>query len=161
VLQKNGPFTDDENAAIQLHPIRGKEIIKEISFLNEALLGIMHHHEKLDGRGYPLGLAGEEIPEFARIIGVADAFDAMTTTRSYRPALPIPVALAELRRCAGTQFDPVIVTAFLKALDRQGWEPPGPVVLPQDGTAQVTCQDHDDPSAPLRVAQDAGDTNSP
>lgn len=155
VLQKDGPLTEDDLAAIQLHPMRGKEIIREIDFLGEALLGIMHHHEKLDGRGYPLGLAGEEIPQFARIIGVADAFDAMTTTRSYRPARPIPVALAELERCAGTDFDPVIVTAFLRALDRQVWEPPGPVVLPQDGTAQVTSQDHDDPSAPLRVSQDA------
>jgi HD superfamily phosphohydrolase YqeK len=157
VLQKDGPLTEDENAAIQLHPMRGKEIIKEITFLDEALLGIMHHHEKFDGRGYPLGLAGEEIPQFARIIGVADAFDAMTTSRSYRPARPIPVALAELERCAGTDFDPVIVAAFLKALDRQGWEPPGPVELPDDGTAQVTCQDHDDPSVPLRVAQEAGE----
>ncbi|MEO5874153.1 MAG: HD-GYP domain-containing protein [Streptosporangiaceae bacterium] len=156
VLQKDGPLTEEEYAAIQLHPVRGKEIISEIGFLDEALLGIMHHHEKLDGRGYPLGLAGEEIPEFARIIGVADAFDAMTTTRSYRPARPIPVALAELKRCAGTDLDPVIVTAFLRALDDKGWEPPGPVVLPEDGSGQVTNQDHDDPSAPIQVSQDTG-----
>ena len=84
VLQKDGRLTEEEYAAIQLHPMRGLEIVKDIGFLNEALAGIMHHHERIDGRGYPMGFAGDEIPEFARIIAVADAFDSMTSTRAYR-----------------------------------------------------------------------------
>ena len=86
VLQKNGALTEEEFAAIQLHPMRGLEIVREIGFLDEALAGIMHHHERMDGLGYPMGLAGDEIPEFARVIAVADAFDAMTSNRSYRGA---------------------------------------------------------------------------
>ncbi|WP_019633245.1 HD-GYP domain-containing protein [Actinomadura atramentaria] len=153
VLQKDGPMTEQEFAAIQLHPMRGLEIVREIGFLDEALAGIMHHHEKMNGRGYPMGLAGDEIPEFARVISVADAFDAMTSTRSYRAARGIDEAVAELRRCAGDHFDPVIVDAFLTALEREGWEPPGPVAAPGDA-AQTTAQDHDDPTAPLRVTRD-------
>ena len=117
VLQKTGPLTEDEYAAIQLHPMRGLEIVREIGFLYEALNGIMHHHERIDGRGYPMGLAGHEIPEFARVIAVADAFDSMTSTRSYREAKSIDLAVGELRRGAGTQFDPLIVEAFIAALD--------------------------------------------
>src|SRR5262249_56661988 len=83
VLQKTGPLTEEEFAAIQLHPMRGLEIVREIGFLNEALAGIMHHHEKVDGTGYPMGLAGDEIPEFARVISVPDAFASITSTRSY------------------------------------------------------------------------------
>src|ERR1700735_4119618 len=90
VLQKTGALTEDEYAAIQLHPMRGREI----GFLYEALNGIMHHHERIDGRGYPMGLAGHEIPEFARVIAVADAFDSMTSTRSYREAKNIDQAIA-------------------------------------------------------------------
>jgi HD-GYP domain-containing protein (c-di-GMP phosphodiesterase class II) len=122
VLQKSGSLTEEEFAAIQLHPMRGLEIVREIGFLDEALAGIMHHHEKMNGRGYPLGLAGDEIPEFARVIGVADAFDVMTSTRPYRPARPVEDAIAELRRCSGSQFDPVMVEAFLRALESHGWE---------------------------------------
>jgi HD-GYP domain-containing protein (c-di-GMP phosphodiesterase class II) len=151
VLQKNGPMTEEEFAAIQLHPMRGLEIVREIGFLDEALAGIMHHHEKMNGRGYPMGLAGDEIPEFARVISVADAFDSMTSTRSYRAARSIEEAVAELRRGMGDHFDPEMVEAFLRALDREGWEPPDPVVLPDDDVVETTRQDHDDPSAPLRV----------
>src|SRR6185437_12019073 len=79
VLQKEGALTEEEYAAIQLHPMRGLEIVGEIGFLNEALTGIMHHHERMDGRGYPMGFAGDEIPQFAKIIAVADAFDSMTS----------------------------------------------------------------------------------
>ncbi len=150
VLQKTGPLTEDEFAAIQLHPMRGLEIVREIGFLFEALNGIMHHHERIDGRGYPMGLAGHEIPEFARVIAVADAFDSMTSTRSYREAKSIDQGVAELRRGAGTQFDPVIVEAFIAAVAQQGWELPGPTTAPSD-LAMVTVQDHDDPTAPLQV----------
>ena len=150
VLQKTGPLTEDEFATIQLHPMRGLEIVREIGFLYEALNGIMHHHERIDGRGYPMGLAGHEIPEFARVIAVADAFDSMTSTRSYREAKSIDQAIVELRRGAGTQFDPLIVQAFIAALAQVGWELPGPAGAPID-LATVTVQDHDDPTAPLQV----------
>jgi HD-GYP domain-containing protein (c-di-GMP phosphodiesterase class II) len=83
---------------------------------------------------------------------VADAFDAMTSNRSYRPARSLEEGVAELRRCAGTDFDPEIVAAFLRALEVQKWEPPQPVVLPSDIPVQTTLQDHDDPSRPLKVA---------
>ena len=152
VLQKTGKLTEEEYAAIQLHPMRGLDIVREIGFLDEALAGIMHHHERIDGRGYPMGLAGDEIPEFARVISVADAFDSMTSDRSYRGARSIEEAVAELRKCAGTDFDPVMVEAFVHALETVGWEPPRPVTLPDDGVVETTEQDHDDPTVPLRVA---------
>ena len=126
VLQKRGSLTDDEYAAVQLHPMRGLDIVREIGFLDEALAGIMHHHERIDGRGYPMGLAGDEIPEFARVLAVADAFDAMTSDRSYRGARPIPEAVAELRKWAGKQFDPAFVDAFVTAIERNGWTAPEP-----------------------------------
>ena len=151
VLQKEGSLTEEEYAAIQLHPMRGLEIVREIGFLNEALTGIMHHHERMDGRGYPMGFAGPEIPEFARIIAVADAFDSMTSTRAYRTAKRIGDAITELRRGAGSQFDPRIVDAFIAALREEGWvlqEPAEP-----RGHEVLTWKDHDDPIAPLRVAE--------
>jgi len=126
VLQKRGSLTDDEYAAVQLHPMRGLDMVREIGFLDEALAGIMHHHERIDGKGYPMGLAGDEIPEFARVLGVADAFDAMTSDRSYRGARPIPEAIAELRKWAGKQFDPAFVDAFVAAIERDGWTAPEP-----------------------------------
>jgi hypothetical protein len=152
VLQKTGALTEDEFAAIQLHPMRGLEIVREIGFLFEALNGIMHHHERIDGRGYPMGLAGHEIPEFARVIAVADAFDSMTTTRSYREAKSIEFALGELRKGAGTQFDPVVVEAFIAAIEKEPWQLPEPAAKPADPTT-VTVKDHDDPTAPLRVVE--------
>ena len=89
-----------EFAAIQLHPVRGTEMVRGIAFLEEAYTGILHHHERLDGRGYPSGLSGADIPEFARIIAVADAFDSMTSTRSYRGARDVPAALERARNGA-------------------------------------------------------------
>jgi putative nucleotidyltransferase with HDIG domain len=158
VLQKTGPLTEEELAAIQLHPMRGLEIVRQIGFLTEALDGIMHHHERMDGKGYPMGLAGDEIPEFARVIAVADAFDSMTSTRSYRGARSVQEAVAELRKCSGLQFDPVLVDAFIAALGQERWESqtgtqPAPATLPADFPAQVAAQDHDDPTAPLRVVE--------
>src|SRR3984957_13910900 len=140
VLQKTGALTEDEYAAIQLHPMRGLEIVREIGFLYEALNGIMHHHERIDGRGCPMGLAGHESPEFARVIAVADAFDSMTSTRSYREAKSMDLAIDELRRGAGSQFDPLVVEAFIAALDVEKWPLPGPASAPPDLTF-VTVQD--------------------
>jgi hypothetical protein len=149
VLQKDGALSEEEYAAIQLHPMRGLEIVGEIGFLNEALTGIMHHHERMDGRGYPMGFAGDEIPVFAKIIAVADAFDSMTSTRSYRKARSIDEAVAELRKSAGSQFDPKIVDAFISALGREEWK--GQELAQPRDYEILTSQDHDDPISPLRV----------
>ncbi|TMR91080.1 HD-GYP domain-containing protein [Nonomuraea basaltis] len=151
VLQKEGPLTEEEFAAIQLHPMRGLEIVRGIGFLDEAYAGIMHHHERHDGTGYPMGLAGDEIPEFAKVIAVADAFDSMTSDRSYRGARPVPEAIDELRKTAGTHFDPVMVTAFIRALEREPWQPPRPVDPPPPDAAEAPIKDHDDPTMPIQV----------
>ncbi|MFI7424823.1 HD-GYP domain-containing protein [Nonomuraea sp. NPDC049684] len=151
VLQKDGPLTEGELAAIQLHPMRGLEIVRGIGFLDEAYAGIMHHHERHDGTGYPMGLAGDEIPEFAKVIAVADAFDSMTSDRSYRGARPVEVAVEELRKCSGTHFDPVMVAAFIRALERNPWQPPRRVEAPPPDAAEATIKDHDDPTMPIQV----------
>ncbi|MFJ9620607.1 HD-GYP domain-containing protein [Streptomyces sp. NPDC101181] len=121
VLRKDGPLTPDERRIVELHPEYGHEIVRGIGFLDEARDAILHHHERLDGTGYPYGLSGSRIPESARVVAVADAFDAMTSTRSYRRARPVPAALAELRRCAGSQLDPRMVRALVRAVNRHGW----------------------------------------
>lgn len=123
VLQKQGKLSEKEFEAIKLHPLRGYEMLCDIDFLAEALTGVYHHHERMDGRGYPMGLTDAEIPEFARIIMVADAFDSMTSTRSYRLAKPVAAAVEELRRWQGTQFDPRVVDCLVQAIERHGWEP--------------------------------------
>jgi hypothetical protein len=151
VLQKTGKLTEEEYAAIQLHPMRGLDILREIGFLDEALAGIKHHHERIDGRGYPMGLAGDQIPEFARMLAVADAFDSMTSTRSYRGARPVDEAIEELNRWSGTQFDPAFVAAFVAAIRREGWQRRETGVLAADDLAVIAAHDHDDPGEPLRV----------
>ncbi|MFC9845009.1 HD-GYP domain-containing protein [Streptomyces sp. NPDC060223] len=123
LLRKDGPLTPEERRVIELHPEYGHEMVRGIGFLGEARSAILHHHERLDGSGYPYGLIGAQIPEFARVVAVADAFDAMTSTRSYRRARPVPAALEELERCAGAQFDPGMVGALTRALGRYGWHP--------------------------------------
>nr|WP_052442472.1 HD-GYP domain-containing protein [Streptacidiphilus neutrinimicus] len=142
VLRKNGPLTDDEHEAVQLHPTFGHEMVRGIGFLGEAREGILHHHERMDGRGYPSGLAGDQIPEFARVIAVADAFDSMTSTRSYRRARPVDEAVTELERCSGTQFDPTMVGALIRAVRRHGWSP-----------AQPRPGDEDAPDVPLGIRE--------
>ena len=123
ILQKQGKLSQLEFEAIKLHPLRGYEMLCEIDFLTEALSGVYHHHERLDGRGYPMGLQDKEIPEFARIIMVADAFDSMTSTRSYRLAKTVDEAIAELRRCEQIQFDAQVVDCLVRAVERHGWQP--------------------------------------
>ncbi|MDI3417066.1 HD-GYP domain-containing protein [Streptomyces luteolus] len=123
LLRKDGPLTPEERRVIELHPEYGHEMVRGIGFLGEARSAILHHHERLDGSGYPYGLTGRQIPEFARVVAVADAFDAMTSTRSYRRGRPVADALTELKRCAGRQFDPQMVRALVRALDRHGWRP--------------------------------------
>ncbi|MFG0327444.1 MAG: HD-GYP domain-containing protein [Phycisphaerales bacterium JB037] len=113
ILCKNGRLTDPEFDAIKLHPEIGYRILKDIPRLREMLPGVLHHHERWDGRGYPHGISGEQIPLLGRIIAIADTFDAMSSTRAYRPAMPREKVLAEIERCAGSQFDPALVPAFL------------------------------------------------
>lgn len=114
VLTKRGRLTDEEFGLIKLHPTIGHTILKGIPLLADVNPAVLHHHERIDGRGYPHGLKGEEIPLFARMISVADTFDAMSSDRSYRPAMPREKVLAELHRSAGTQLDPALVEAFMK-----------------------------------------------
>jgi putative nucleotidyltransferase with HDIG domain len=114
VLCKEGRLDDDELAQIREHPKIGAKILLRITTLREAIPYVLYHHERWDGHGYPSGKAGEEIPLEARVLAVADAFDAMTSDRPYRRALTREQALAEIERCAGTQFDPRIAQVFLE-----------------------------------------------
>jgi HD-GYP domain-containing protein (c-di-GMP phosphodiesterase class II) len=123
ILAKPGKLTDEEYEHMKQHPVRGYEIVSEIDFLKAAAeTAVRHHHERMDGKGYPDGLVGKEIPVIARLVMVCDAFDSMTSTRVYRRAKSIEDALAEVRRCAGTQFDPEALAALEKAIAREGWE---------------------------------------
>jgi putative nucleotidyltransferase with HDIG domain len=115
VLTKPGPLDDDEYREIKRHPLAGARLIRGIEALRPALPYIIFHHERWDGSGYPSGRAHEQIPIGARIVAVADAFDAMTSPRPYRPPLSLSRALAEVAGGAGTQFDPGVVRAFLAA----------------------------------------------
>lgn len=141
VLRKDGPLTPEERRVMELHPEYGHEIVRGIGFLDEARDAILHHHERLDGSGYPYGLSGSRIPEFVRVVAVADAFDAMTSTRSYRRARPVAAALGELKRCAGSQFDPRMVRALDRALGRHGW------------SAAETAVTADEPAPPVPRAR--------
>ncbi len=114
VLRKAGRLDDHELAQIREHPKTGARLILRIAALRDAIPYVLYHHERWDGAGYPSGKAGEEIPLEARVLAVADAFDAMTSDRPYRRALTHEEALAEVERCAGTQFDPQIASIFLE-----------------------------------------------
>jgi putative nucleotidyltransferase with HDIG domain len=116
VLRKPGPLTDDEFEIIKTHPAVGARILRSLSFLEDHIPIVELHHEQPDGRGYPHGLRGDEIPLPARIVHVADAYDAMTTARAYRQGRPAAEAVRELWRCAGTQFDAEVVQALVTSL---------------------------------------------
>jgi HD-GYP domain-containing protein (c-di-GMP phosphodiesterase class II) len=121
VLCKAGRLSDEEFRLIRLHPEIGHGILKDIELLADILPGVLHHHERWDGNGYPHRLAGEQIPFIARLIGLADTFDAMSSTRSYRPALPREQVLTEIARCAGTQFDADLAQLFA-GLNLRGYD---------------------------------------
>jgi putative two-component system response regulator len=114
VLNKPGSLSDNEFKHVRLHSQAGERILKPIVDDEEILKAVRHHHERYDGTGYPDGLKGEQIPQLARIIAVADTFDAMTSERPYRKALTEEAACAEVERCRGTQFDPGAADAFLE-----------------------------------------------
>lgn len=118
VLKKQEPLSDDEFLQIKQHTLIGANILKDITTLRYLSVGARSHHERFDGTGYPQGLKGCEIPEVARIIGIADAFDAMTSDRCYRTRLPSDIARSRLLQGAGNQFDPDLVSLFLNLLDR-------------------------------------------
>jgi response regulator RpfG family c-di-GMP phosphodiesterase len=116
-LNKPGKLTQDEYEQFKKHPGYGRDILEPIKFLHPLIPGVHLHHERWDGRGYPLGLKGNDVPLIARIIAVADTYDAMTSDRAYRRALPHEVAVAEIERCATTQFDPEVSHNFCEGLD--------------------------------------------
>ncbi|MCS7203925.1 MAG: HD-GYP domain-containing protein [Thermodesulfovibrio sp.] len=116
ILLKEGKLNEEEYQIIKNHTIYGAEILEHIRQLKDIVPGVKYHHEKIDGSGYPEGLKEEEIPLIARIIAVADTFDAITTDRSYRKGLPISVALEELKKKAGVQFDSQVVEAFQRVI---------------------------------------------
>jgi HD-GYP domain-containing protein (c-di-GMP phosphodiesterase class II) len=114
VLQKTGKLTPEEFEQMKKHPEIGARILSDVKQLEDIIPGVLYHHERYDGKGYPTGLAAKNIPLMGRIICLADCFDAMTSNRTYRKALPLEVALSEIRRCSGTQFDPELAETFLK-----------------------------------------------
>ncbi len=116
-LNKPGKLTNDEYEVFKKHPAYGRDILDPIKFLHPLIPGVHLHHERWDGRGYPLRMKGNEIPIIARIIAVADTYDAMTSDRSYRRALPHEVAMAEIERCSSTQFDPEVASRFTERID--------------------------------------------
>jgi HD-GYP domain-containing protein (c-di-GMP phosphodiesterase class II) len=118
ILFKSSSLTEEEYSLVRRHPLIGSEILRDIDFLGEGKLVVRHHHERWDGQGYPDGLEGNAIPLAARVFAVADALDALTTDRPYRPASSFSVARQEVLRGAGSQFDPVVVAAYRQIPDR-------------------------------------------
>ena len=116
ILRKEAKLTDDEYSQIKNHPTIGEHILSSAPIFNDIIPIVKHHHERYDGRGYPGKLVGEDIPYIARIVAIADAFDAMTSKRSYRDSLPIDVVISEFEKNKETQFDPNITNTFLDIL---------------------------------------------
>jgi putative nucleotidyltransferase with HDIG domain len=125
VLRKPGPLDDDEWAAMRRHPVVGAQIVAPFEFFGGSVLAIRHHHERLDGSGYPDGLAGAAIPMGARVVAVADVWDALTSARAYRPALRPAEALAHLMTAAGRTLDEEVVAAFVGLVRLDGPALPG------------------------------------
>lgn len=123
IINKPGPLDDSEFEQMKAHPIIGENILRDIDFLLPVLDVVRHHHERLDGRGYPDGLTGEDLSHAVRIVTAVDAFDAMTSTRAYRRSMSVEDAMVELRVCSGSQFDRRVVAALEAVVDRVGWEP--------------------------------------
>ncbi|HEX7959972.1 MAG TPA: HD-GYP domain-containing protein [Terriglobales bacterium] len=119
ILHKPGKLTLEERAIIQKHPEYGWSILRLFDSLEQASLYVLHHHESLDGSGYPAGLKGEDIPLGARIVSVVDSFDAMISSRSYRSGLPHDEAIRRLLAASGTQFDPAIIDVFVPIAEKE------------------------------------------
>ena len=145
VLRRAEGLSGADLASIATHAERGVDMVRDIEFLKGSFEAILHHHERVDGRGYPGALVGDDIPLFARIIAVADAFDSLTTSRSHRDANTVEEAIAGLYQRTGTQLDPSIVAALERGLTKQIWTPTQlePPLMATTGRAF----DHDDPAA--------------
>jgi HD-GYP domain-containing protein (c-di-GMP phosphodiesterase class II) len=117
ILRKRGPLDEHELAEIRTHPAAGAKLVSPVGPARDVLPYVLYHHEWWNGDGYPTGRLGTDIPEGARLLAVADAFDAMTSMRPYRWPLTMERALDEIERCAGSQFDPMFAAAFLEAWD--------------------------------------------
>jgi HD-GYP domain-containing protein (c-di-GMP phosphodiesterase class II) len=135
VLHKPGALTDEEWRIVKMHPLRGAEMVKGVRFLERCVDIIRHHHERVDGKGYPDGLKGEEITLAAKIVNVADAFDAMTTDRPYRAGLTVEQATSQMLEKAGSQFAAEVVEVFVRGLrngdialvkNKAPWRAPAP-----------------------------------
>lgn len=142
ILNKPARLTDEEYEIMKSHAARGGEILKDFTLIDHVVEGALYHHERYDGRGYPQGLSGEDIPLYARIIGVADAFDAMTANRVYRKQMDFGYVLKEMRNGRGTQFDPQMVDILLKLIDRGDIDlktlyPPAPETETKEGKESV------------------------
>jgi HD-GYP domain-containing protein (c-di-GMP phosphodiesterase class II) len=151
VLQKNGPLAQDEFEIIKTHPTLGAHILRQVPFLSAHIPIVELHHERPDGRGYPHGLLGYATPLLARIVHVADAFDAMTSARAYRPSQTTSHAIAELWRYAGSQFDTEVVEAFVAAWSAMPVREDQNVASVLAG-ANVLPFDRGDAGSPKRVA---------
>ena len=145
ILSKPSALTEEERAVIRLQPKLVHEIIRDCPFLEPSADAIRSVYERFDGTGYPWGLKGEEIPIGARIVAVADAFDAMTHQRLHREARALPEALFEIQRCRNTQFDPRVVDALVKVASLH-WQ--------QGGPKTVSGESVDNPQGPSRAPQD-------
>jgi len=131
ILSKPGPLEGDEKAAIRMHPLRSARVVAQVELFRSAVDIVRHHHERPDGTGYPYGLKAHEIPIGARILNVADAFDAMTSDRPYRKKRSIDEAIEELKRGSGTEFDPVVVEYLMKIIKKRPEEVVGLGALPR------------------------------
>ena len=156
ILNKPGRLNNAEFSLMKLHTLVGGEILKDINSMDDLDVGAKYHHERYDGKGYPEGLKGGEIPPVARIIGIADAYDAMTSHRIYRKRLSDEAVREEIARCAGTQFDPQYAKAFLRLLDQGRLQAISPDVYnAQDGTGDIVGGE-----VLQKILEDAGAYNS-
>ena len=119
ILNKPGRFTEEEYNIVKIHPVKSEELVSEIEGMEEIAKIIRHHHERWDGKGYPDGLSDDNIPLGSRILGIADAFEAMTSERPYKRALTLEEAIEELKRCSGTQFDPKLVEILISIIEEE------------------------------------------
>lgn len=133
ILLKPGKLEAGQVREMRRHPVLGTRMLQDLPLPRDVVFGVLHHHEWWDGSGYPNGLVGERIPLVARIIGVCDAFDSMDSDRPYRRALPRPAVLEEFRNFAGRQFEPALVTQFLRILETGVCDPPVPFHFETDG----------------------------
>jgi HD-GYP domain-containing protein (c-di-GMP phosphodiesterase class II) len=124
ILNKPGGLSDEEFEVMRKHPAIGAQIMSPIRMLKDIIPGIRNHHETWDGNGYPDGLEGEQIPMVARIIGIADTFDAMTTTRPYQQAMTLEYVLSKMKAMSGSRFDPMVIDAFMAAVKAGDISPP-------------------------------------